>query len=119
MCLPSKISQTWSYSLAIDYHLIMFSSGAHHASGIPDVNTIAPRNLQNDFWRPVHVWLHIFIVLFLARDCRPEIAQDRRAKILGNLQLPGDIDDPSVDYFPRAWILLLRLLELVKDGVIL
>lgn len=44
------------------------------APNVPNINTVAPRCLQAHFWRPIDIWLHIFIMLDISRNSRAKIA---------------------------------------------
>lgn len=68
----------------------------YHTTHIPNVNAVRPWLLENDLWCSVHVRLNVLEVYFIAKHCRPKIAQNRSAPFLGQTKLSRSVYDSAV-----------------------
>ena len=86
---------------------------------VPDVDAVAPRDLQADLWRPIHVRLHIFIMRDIPRYSRAKVAKNGLSDAFRQVEPSGSIDGVSVDFFTRRGVLLFRFDECSDDRLVL
>ena len=80
-------------------------------SDVPDIDAVAPWDLQTDLRGSIYVRLHIFIVLDIPGYSRAEIAKNRLSDAFREFKGPRSIDSIPIDFFPRRGVVLFGIDE--------
>ena len=104
--------------MVVSVHLVMIPGTTYKDADVPNIDAVAPRDLQADLGRPIHVQLHIFVMRDIPRYSRARIAKNRLSDTFGQVEAQRSIDNISINFFTRRGVILFGFDECGDDRVV-